>query len=58
MRRERKGKLPKREQCKRRRQFDLEGFTKIGSRENKLDTGEARRSQRTRSQKMRIYCQT
>ena len=41
------------------RQFYWDSFTETGCRENKLDTGEDRMSQRMRrSQKIRTYCQS
>jgi hypothetical protein len=40
-------------------QFDQDSFTETSYRENKLDTGEDRRSQRMkRSRKIRIFCQS
>ena len=43
----------------RRTQFYWESFTETGCRENKLDTGEDRMSQRMRrSQKIRTDCQS
>jgi hypothetical protein len=39
-----------------RAQFYQETFTETGCRKNKLDTGEGRRSQKMRSQKIRMHC--
>ena len=56
MRRKRKRTLFKRV-VQRRRQSYWENFTETGYRENKLDTGEGRMSQRIKSNlKIRIYC--
>lgn len=38
--------------------YEYDSFTKTGCRENKVDTGEIRMTQRMRSQKIRIYCQS
>jgi hypothetical protein len=58
MRRKRKRTLFKRV-VQRRRQSYWENFTETGYRENKLDTGKDRASQRmSRSQKIRTDCQS